>query len=59
MPHTPRDLIGYADKAPEMDWPNGARVAVNFVLNYEEGSEYSIGDKDGKTDAVLTEVAQA
>ncbi len=59
MPQTPRDLIGYADKAPDVVWPNGARVAVNFVLNYEEGSEYSIGDNDGKSDAVLTEVAQA
>ena len=34
-------------------------MAVNFVLNYEEGSEYSIDDGDGHSDAVLTEVAQA
>jgi allantoinase len=59
MPDMPRDLIGYADAPPDIRWPNGARVAVNFVLNYEEGSEYSIGDNDGKTDAVLTEVSQA
>ena len=35
---------------PIFDWPGGARVAVNFVLNYEEGSEYSIADGDGRSD---------
>jgi allantoinase len=59
MPASPRDLIGYSDKAPDIRWPNGARVAVNFVMNYEEGSEYSFGDGDGKSDTALTEVAQA
>jgi peptidoglycan/xylan/chitin deacetylase (PgdA/CDA1 family) len=59
MPETPRPLIGYGNHAPDIHWPNGARVAVNFVLNYEEGSEYSFGDGDGKSDAALTEVAQA
>ena len=42
----------------EVRWPGGARLAVNFVLNYEEGSEYSMGDGDGRSDAALTEVAQ-
>lgn len=37
--HPRRDLIGYADELPDFAWPNGARVAVNLVLNYEEGSE--------------------
>ncbi len=42
-----------------MTWPNGARLAVNFVLNYEEGSEYGFADGDGRTDTTLTEVSQA
>ena len=54
-----RDFVGYGATAPDLRWPGGARLAVNFVLNYEEGSEYSIDDGDGKSDAVLTEVAQA
>ena len=53
-----RDLIGYADRPPDIRWPGGARVAVNFVLNYEEGAEYSLADGDGRTDATLTEVSQ-
>lgn len=52
-----RDLIGYADAPPDIRWPNGARLALNFVLNYEEGSEYSLADGDGRTDAALSEVA--
>ena len=51
----PRDLIGYADTPPHPQWPGGARVAVNFVINYEEGSEYSIPDGDGFSEASLTE----
>jgi peptidoglycan/xylan/chitin deacetylase (PgdA/CDA1 family) len=54
-----RDLVGYGAAPPDMTWPGGARLAVNFVLNYEEGSEYSIPDGDGRSDATLTEVAQA
>ena len=53
-----RDFVGYADRPPDILWPNGARLAVNFVLNYEEGSEYSMQDGDGRTDAALSEVAQ-
>jgi len=53
-----RDLVGYAQSPPDIRWPGGARMAVNFVLNYEEGSEYSLEDGDGHSDAALTEVAQ-
>ena len=35
----PRDLIGYGANPPDAGWPNGARIAVQFVLNYEEGGE--------------------
>ncbi len=57
--NTARDFVGYGQAPPDVSWPNGARLAVNFVLNYEEGSEYSIADGDGRSDATLTEVAQA
>ncbi|PZP40713.1 MAG: chitin deacetylase, partial [Azospirillum brasilense] len=44
-----RDFLGYGAQTPDPRWPGGARVAVNFVINYEEGSEPSIGDGDGAT----------
>ena len=51
-----RDLIGYGSNPPDPAWPDGARLALNFVLNYEEGSEYSIPDNDARSDSALTEV---
>src|SRR5687767_2826795 len=51
----PRDLIGYGVRPPDPAWPGGARIAVNFVLNYEEGSEYSIPDGDGFSETGLSE----
>ena len=51
-----RDLIGYGCHPPDPRWPGEARLALNFVLNYEEGSEYSVSDGDGQTDAQLTEI---
>ena len=57
MAYSPeRDLIGYGPNPPDPAWPNGARLALNFVLNYEEGSEYSIPDNDARSDSALTEV---
>jgi len=50
-----RDLIGYGREPPDPGWPRGARLALNFVLNYEEGSEPSIGDGDGRSESGLTE----
>src|SRR6266481_2197130 len=50
-----RDFIGYGANPPDPKWPNGARLAVNFVLNYEEGSEPSMQDGEGHTDIGLTE----
>lgn len=52
-----RDFIGYANNPPNPNWPNGARLAVNFVMNYEEGSEYSVPDGDGFTEDGLTEAS--
>ena len=43
-----RDLVGYGTNPPKFTWPNGARIAVSVVVNYEEGSEYSILDGDPK-----------
>src|SRR5437773_9207924 len=50
-----RDLIGYGANPPNPKWPNGARLAVNFVMNYEEGSEPSVQDGEGYTETGLTE----
>ena len=48
-----RDFVGYAGTAPHANWPDGARLAVNFVLNVEEGSEPSVPDGDGYTDLIV------
>ncbi|HEY4093984.1 MAG TPA: polysaccharide deacetylase family protein [Baekduia sp.] len=48
----PRDFVGYGRHAPRVRWPNGARVAVSIVMNYEEGSERSIPDGDGRADGL-------
>src|SRR5580693_4060832 len=47
----PRDLVGYADQPPDPRWPSGARLALNFVVNHEEGGERSVlhGDKVAET----------
>ncbi len=52
----PRDLVGYGANPPDPKWPGRARLALNFVLNYEEGSEYSVPDNDGRSEATLTEL---
>ena len=54
-----RDFVGYGGRPPDPRWPKGARLALNFVLNYEEGSEYSMMDQDGVSDMALTELASA
>lgn len=48
----PRDLVGYGPRLPQVTWPGGAKVAVNLVVNYEEGSEYSHADGDGRNDSI-------
>jgi len=54
-----RDFVGYAGTAPHANWPDGARLAVNFVLNVEEGSEPSVPDGDGYTENRLTDSTMA
>jgi putative urate catabolism protein len=55
----PRDLIGYGRNAPDPRWPGGARVAVQFVVNYEEGGESSILHGDKASEAFLSDVLGA
>ncbi len=55
----PRDLIGYARRPPKADWPGGARLAVQFVLNYEEGGENCILHGDDASEAFLSEIIGA
>src|SRR5918999_1602537 len=50
-----RDLVGYGANPPNPRWPDGARIAVNFVMNYEEGSEPSVQDGEGFTELGHTE----
>jgi allantoinase len=52
----PRDLIGYAAQPPHPQWPNDAKVAVSFVLNYEEGGENCVLHGDSHSESVLTDV---
>lgn len=51
----PRDLVGYGRNPPDPQWPNGARIALQFVLNYEEGGEYSILHGDAHSETFLAE----
>ena len=55
VPGPKRDYVGYGRNVPKVRWPNDARVAVNIVLNYEEGSEYTHPAGDKKNDG-MTEV---
>jgi len=52
QPGTERDFVGYGPAVPRVRWPNGARLALSFVLNYEEGSEYNMVDGDGQNERV-------
>jgi len=47
----PRDFVGYGRYTPDPKWPNGNKVVVNLVVNYEEGAEYSLLDGDDTNDA--------
>ena len=59
MSDYPRDLIGYNGKPPHADWPGGARVAVQFVLNYEEGGERCVLHGDPGSEQFLSEIIGA
>ena len=58
-PPYPRDLIGYGQNPPKAQWPGGARLALNFVLNYEEGGENAVLHGDKASEAFLSEIIGA
>ena len=55
----PRDMIGYGRTPPFADWPGGARIALQFVINYEEGGENNILHGDAASEAFLSEIVGA
>ncbi|MEP1553962.1 MAG: allantoinase PuuE [Paraglaciecola sp.] len=55
----PRDLIGYGQNPPNPHWPNNAKIAVQFVLNYEEGGENNILHGDDHSEIFLSEIVGA
>jgi putative urate catabolism protein len=59
MSDYPRDMKGYGQSTPDPKWPDGASVAVQFVLNYEEGGENNILHGDAASEAFLSEIVGA
>ncbi|MGE7367944.1 allantoinase PuuE [Neorhizobium sp. NPDC001467] len=56
---TPRNFVGYGRTPPDPQWPGGARIAVQFVINYEEGGESCILDQDKASENLLSEIVGA
>lgn len=59
MHRYPRDMTGYGAKAPQVNWPGGAKIAIQFVLNYEEGGENCLLHGDSHSEAFLSEIVGA
>ena len=59
MKRYPRDMTGYGEKIPQAQWPGGAKIAVQIVLNYEEGGENNILHGDPASEAFLSEITGA
>lgn len=59
MTSYPRDMLGYGEKPPNPHWPGGAYVAVQFVLNYEEGGENNVLHGDSGSESFLSEIVGA
>lgn len=59
MSDYPRDLAGYAGQPPAADWPGGARLALQFVVNIEEGAENCVLHGDRASEAFLSEIVGA
>ena len=55
----PRNMLGYGSNLPEVKWPNNSKIAVQFVLNYEEGGENSILHGDKYSEIFLSEIVGA
>ena len=58
-PEYPRDMCGYGQNPPDAGWPGGARIAVQFVINYEEGAENCVLHGDAESEAFLSEIVGA
>ena len=59
MNRYPRDMTGHGATPPAANWPNGAKIAVQIVLNYEEGGENNILHGDAASEAFLSEITGA
>ncbi|CAF3527320.1 unnamed protein product [Rotaria sp. Silwood1] len=59
MSYYPRNMLGYGQYSPHPRWPNDAYIAVQFVLNYEEGGENNILHGDAASEAFLSEIVGA
>jgi allantoinase len=59
MEQYPRDMIGYGAQPPQADWPGAARVALQFVVNYEEGGESNVLHGDAGSEQFLSEIIGA
>jgi allantoinase len=57
--HYPRDMVGYGATPPDPHWPGGAKIALQFVLNYEEGSENNVLENDRGSETFLSEMIGA
>jgi OHCU decarboxylase len=55
----PRDFRGHGPNPPDARWPNGAKIAISLVLNYEEGGENNILHGDAQSEAFLSDIAGA
>ncbi len=58
-PPYPRDMTGYGARPPHARWPDGARIALQFVLNYEEGAENNVLHGDAGSETFLSEIVGA
>jgi putative urate catabolism protein len=58
-PDYPRDLVGYGRHPPQADWPGNARIALQFVLNFEEGGEACVLHGDERSERFLSEIVGA
>lgn len=59
MQRYPRDMLGHGARPPNPEWPNGANIAVQFVVNYEEGGENCVLHGDAASEAFLSEIVGA
>ncbi|ETM98281.1 hypothetical protein PPTG_24671, partial [Phytophthora nicotianae INRA-310] len=59
MPNITRDFVGYGQRGFDPKWPGGKKLAVQFVLNYEEGGENNVLDGDAASEHLLSDIVGA